>query len=151
MLIKQRGFTLTEILIVLSLLVILSVSTLVVFQTVAEDSALRTSAQEVYSVFADARTDTLASKNDTVYGVHVSSTEMIYFVGDTYTPSLGTNVSYPLSRNVTATSSLTGGATEVIFERLTGNTSASGTITVTESGSGASTTLTLYLSGLIEL
>lgn len=146
----QKGLTFVEALVVMAIIAILAVFVVSVFQNMNTTSALRVSTQEVYTSLLEARNNTLASNDDTIFGVHIEEEEMILFTGATYSSTSPSSTVYALLRGVTATSSLTGGAIDIVFQRLTGFPSATGTITLFSETQNASTTLTIYGSGLVE-
>ncbi len=113
-------------------------------------SALRVATQEVYTALIDARNSTLASQDDTVYGVHISTTTVTWFAGGTYNPADPANQTYRFEEEVTATGTLALAEANIIFERLTGIPSASGTIILENVTKTSSSTVTIHGSGLIE-
>ena len=74
---------------------------------------------------------------------------MVLFVGDTYNAVDPDNetITYEL---VTLDFALTGGADEVVFKKLTGLPSATGTVVVNGVNYTASTTIELTRSGVIQ-
>ncbi len=146
----KKGFTLLEMLIVLAIITIIAGISMQVFQSLYQDSALRAGGSEVYGALVSARSDTLAAQNDTVYGVRVSSSTVTRFIGASYTPGSATNKVYTFEGEVFATSSLITSGTNIIFERLTGEPSATGTIYIRDTNGTGTTTIVIHASGLIE-
>lgn len=145
------GFTLIEVIMVIAIAGVLSAITVTGFRSFGSYFALRAATQDVHTALIDARGATLASKNDTIHGVHIADTEVVRFEGASYVPGAASNIAFPFSPGVTATSSLSSGGTDVVFTRLTGSAQSSGTIMLIHADSGASTTITVQSSGIIEL
>lgn len=146
----RKGFTLVEILVVTVIIGIIAVVSAVSFKNMYSASSLRAGGEEVYRALSSARTNTLASQSDLVYGVFLATSTVTRFVGATYNAASTTNVVYTFTGGVTATSSLIANGTSIVFRRLTGAASASGTIYIRNSDGTSTTTLRIYSSGLVE-
>lgn len=126
-----RGFTLVEIIIIVAIIVILSALTFQSFSNLSEREALDKEALHVLSLLHEARSLTLSSKNATQYGVHLENSRAILFPGSSYSAGNPANKIVDLKESVTiSTITLTGGGSDVIFNRLTGATGESGTTTL---------------------
>jgi len=150
---SQRGVTLMEIIIVIAIMMILLALTIQSFSKLGAIRALDTNAQVILLELEKARSLTLASKNESQFGVHFATTSVTLFEGSTYdASSASTTVTY-FNPAVTITYiALTGSSTSVVFERLTGKTAQAGTITVTLSGQLSGTkTLRIYATGVAEI
>lgn len=153
MLAQDRGLTIVELILSLAILAGISAIIISAFASFGNYFALRTAAQDVHVALIDAREATLASKHDTVHGVHIEERRVVSFIGPVYDAATTTNRAYDFAGNVTATTSLlgtTGSTTDIVFTRLTGIAQASGTITLTEPRSGDSRVITILLSGLVK-
>jgi prepilin-type N-terminal cleavage/methylation domain-containing protein len=145
-----RGFTLLEIVIVAAIVGIIAGISVVVLQNLHRSSALRVGGSEVYRALTDARSKTLSSDGDTVYGVRIASTSVTRFEGATYTPGNPTNEVYVFEAGVTATGTVVTSGTSIVFRRLTGQSSATGTVYVREADGTGTTTVIIHASGLVE-
>ena len=148
---KANGFTLVELLIVLSILALLIGITLTTFISFRKSQSLALDVQTITSVLRQARNQTLSSKNASVYGVHFSQGVVTLFTGATYTVGAATNEDFNLSgADTIVTISLAGGGSDVVFIRLTGETVQNGTIVVSSPSTSQAKTVTIYKTGLID-
>ncbi len=146
----RRGFTLLEVIIVIVILAIISGILLQSFQTFNRSQALSRDAENIIAQLELARSNTLAAKNGSQYGVHVTSTSTTLFAGATYVSNAATNQVFVLNNANTASYSLTGGGADILFNRLIGDTDQNGTITLTSTATGRTLTVTIYKTGLIQ-
>ena len=148
---RNRGFSLVEIVLVIAILGILSLICLNSFASIRSSQMLDKDADTVVEMIRRSRTETLDSYNETVYGVHMAATSATAFAGSAYSFGASGNDVFPLSASESASENLVGGSYDVIFNRLTGETSASGTITISSAGVAQPKTITVYATGLVEL
>jgi len=128
---RNKGFTLLEILFAIAILTIAITIVTFSFSKLNSQQALDKSADLVVSVFNEARSLTLSSKGDSQYGVYIEGSQVTLFKGDTYSSSDPNNAITNLNslvniRDVT----LSSGGTSVVFKRLTGNTDDTGTLEI---------------------
>lgn len=147
----QSGFSAVELLVVIALLAILTVISASTFVSVRQTQEIKTATQDVWLTIRSARNATLSSDTDRAYGVHIETGRIVRFVGPTYTVGASTNVAVNFPGSITASSTFSGGVDDILFTRLTGETSATGTITLRQSISNASTSISIAKSGLIEV
>lgn len=144
----RGGFTLVEIIVVIAILGVIATISVAAFVNMNKSSMLRAARDEVYGALSFARERTLASENDMVYGVHLSTSSVTRFEGNTYTAGSASNVVYSFGAMVSATSTLITQNPNIIFRRLTGVPSATGTIFIYNGES--TTTVQIHGSGLVE-
>lgn len=149
---KQYGFTIVEILIGLAILGIISAITFASFSGLNSANALHASVGLVASNIEQARSLTLASHQGEQYGVHLGTTSITMFTGAHYGASDADNVTIDIDRHVEISNvTLSGGGSDILFQRLTGATHQSGTITLSLKDDSSSTKIiTIDATGIIE-
>lgn len=148
----QKGFTLIEMLVVIAIVSIISTIVFGSFTVFKSAQGLDKDTEMVVEMLRQARSQTLISKNATVYGVHIASTTATLFTGATYSlGDPGNQVFTFLNPDMVVNTTLTGGGSNVIFKRLTGETSQNGTIVLSTVKTPVRTrTITIFKTGLIE-
>ena len=150
---NQKGLSVIELLLVLSITVILAGVFVSPFRSFQDTQAVQNAQDSILSVIIDARTKTLSSLSSKSYGIHfsesptTSSQQLVEFSGTTYDPNDASNVTVALSNNARITNvSLNGGGVDMIFNRLTGGTNQYGTITLEVSPAATIYTRTLTVN-----
>lgn len=134
MVMRHNAFTLTELLVVIGVLVILSAMAVPAFHIFGKKSDVANGTQELMSALRLAQGKSLASENSSRWGVYfdVSSTPNDYtlFRGISYASrDAGLDSINILSKKIKIYEvNLNGGGAEVVFNRLRGDTAQAGTI-----------------------
>ncbi len=147
---SQTGFTFVEILVSLAIISIMVVTSLMAFRNVYRTSGPRVAALEITDALRTARSNTLAGKNDTVYGVRVGTSSVTRFVGSLFSMGSASNTVYTYEAGTYATGSLVTSVRDIVFASLTGIPSATGTIYVVDIDKGNTTTIQINGTGLIQ-
>ena len=125
-----KGFTLIEVIITASILIILGGMSLTAFIRTRTAHDLTETTQNILSVLILAQSRQLAGQDNSVWGVHLQSNQIALFKGLTYASSpLIQTYSLPSSIQLTNIL-LAGGGIDVIFKRVSGETDTSGTFQV---------------------
>ena len=149
---SQIGMTIIEIIIGISIIVVLATLSFQVFNVFIKRQALDKNAQQIASQIKEARSATLASRDDSAYGVHITATRTVMFKGVTFAETDPYNREFGLNGRVQITTiSLNGGGVDILFDRLKGTTNQYGSITLSLV---SSTTITKVISigetGIVE-
>lgn len=126
----MKGFSLLEIIIVIGILILLAALGTGSLLQFSKTTDLNSSVEAGVSLLLEARAKTLSSQEESQYGVHFESGKIVLFKGAAYSSSDPLNEETALPSSVeTASISLNGGGSDVIFKKLTGETDQYGTIT----------------------
>ena len=147
----MKGFTLLEMLLVVTLIIIIATFSFASLSSLNTAQALDKDVKGIVAIIDEARSNTLTSQNDSQYGVHFESEKVVLFRGTTYSASDSNNRDAGLSGVTTiSTISLTGGASDIVFARLTGAANATGTVVVRSKRDSSKTkTITIHGTGII--
>jgi len=149
---SQRGFTLIELVIVVSVLVILASLVLPGFNFWQRQSSLDSTAQEILSTLRLAQNKTLASEGDANFGVYFEPTKFTLFKGTTYYPDSPDNSVHNLSPTVLLSNVNLGGGNFVVFDRLSGTAANYGSLKIeAQSDSTKYKTVFVDSSGTVSL
>jgi len=125
-----KGLSLLEILIVIGILILLAglgAGSLPLFKKTTD---LNSSVENGVSLLLQARSKTLSSQEESQYGVRFESGRMTLFRGHVFSSGDPQNQESILPSSVEISDVLlNGGGSDVVFERLTGETIQYGTIT----------------------
>lgn len=148
----NRGLTIIEIIIAIGISILLLTIVGLPFKRMNETQVLSKEMANVMGVLNNTRSMSVSSKGGVAHGVHLSTNEVVVFSGETYSESDPNNVSIPLHSLVNISNiSLTGGTSNIIFDQLTGETSSTGTITLSLVASSTQTKIiTVRATGLID-
>ena len=144
--------TLIEILVLIALMSILAMLSLQSFYKLLSSKSLEGETARVVSELQRARALTLASKYSKPYGIHLAPGSVTLFEGTGYVSSSATNTLSTLSQSVVLSYTLAGGGSDVIFQRLTGESTTTGLITLSLVGNISTTkSITVYQTGLLDV
>ena len=136
----KKGFTLLEILISITVLIILATIIFSVFLNLRNIQTLKSAGEQVMALIDEARFKTLSSRKDTQYGVHFETGKVILFEGAVFSELDSNNKDLVISSLVEFSQiSLNGGVSDLVFKRLTGGTDQYGIITLRLKGDVAKT------------
>lgn len=142
------AFTLVETLIIIGIVGLFTALSFVSFAELSRREALSANAAALSTRLRDARARTIASVDGMQHGVYVATSSITFFKGSVYNPVSPSNDVFPLSSYVQASTSLS----SIVFSRITGNSSASGTIELfLVSDPSKKKTVTVQSSGLVNV
>ena len=147
----KKGTNLLEILMVLAILSIVLALITVGLVNITKKSVLKEAEAGILGIVRDAKSRTLAGVNSSQYGVHFEANQVVLFAGTTYNASSPSNKVYTLPAGARISSINLGGASDIVFARLTGQVNPTGNIVVEETGNTASNiTITILSSGITQ-
>ncbi len=145
------GFTILELFIVLAIVTAIAFGSVSIFVNFRNQQALDKDTEMIVEILQQARSQTLTSQNASQYGVHITASKITLFTGSTYSSSDPSNKDFPLTPSDTIlTITLSGGGSDVIFQRLSGVTNQNGTVVLSSVAAGKTKTIKIYKTGLIE-
>ena len=146
----RRGFTLVEILASLAIVGIIAAISVSSFLNFNRKEALELETGKMLSLLAEARALTLSGKDGAVFGVHFETGKAVLFKGATYSAGSAGNRELRIHDEVRLSAiTLAGGATDVVFKKLTGATAQSGTLTLVSNRDATDTrTITITATGV---
>jgi prepilin-type N-terminal cleavage/methylation domain-containing protein len=149
---NQKGFSLIEIVLVIAIALILTFIIFSALGSYRRREALRNTPTAVRSILEEARSLTLSSRTDEVYGVRVETNRVVRFKGTTYSASDPNNKPFIIDSTATISAiTLNGGGSDIVFQKRTGQTDQYGIITIELVSDATQTrTVTIHETGLIE-
>ena len=131
--INNRGINLLEIIVVIGIIALISAITIPNLSAFKKQQALKNTTEDIVSLLNEARNSTISSKNSTNYGVHFEEDQASMFSGTAFTSNssekqIDFDQAVMIEKDTDV--NLSGGGDDIIFERLTGNTTNYGTITI---------------------
>ena len=145
------GFTLIEVLIVIAIGIVIFSVIFKTFSVFNERQELYREVEKIGTILKEAHSKTLFSKYDTSYGVHLESTRVVLFRGNSFVESDIYNTEYILSSALQITSiNLNGNGNDILFAELSGETSQYGTTTISSLTTGETKDIVIRATGIIE-
>jgi prepilin-type N-terminal cleavage/methylation domain-containing protein len=147
---QKKGFTALELLIVVSIMAILVTIIISPFAAFRNSKVLDTASEETLALLSEARADTLSAKGGYQYGVHFETAQIVLYRGAAYSSTDVSNKVVALDSALEVSSvALVGGGADVLFDRLTGKTSQSGTVVIrVKNDIAKSRTITIFGTGI---
>ena len=148
---KNLGITIIELLAAVAIMGILGAVSVSVFSKLANNSSLDRDVTIINSYIEKARTESINSVNSLEHGIKFEANKITVFKSVTF--SAGNTETYydiPGKSRISAIN-LTGGATTVYFNKLTGAPSVTGTVVVSQTNGSETRTITIYATGIVDI
>lgn len=142
---NERGFTLIEVMIVVTIIAIISFTAAAMTSQTFLKSEISIESVHLIDTIRLAQSRSISGYQDGIWGVHMTGSTYTLFKGATYA---GRDATYDQVHNLPSGIAATG-LTDVIFEMATGETSNVGTITITQQSSGDDAVITINAQGRI--
>lgn len=123
---KNKGFSLAETLVVLTIIIIFSSISFFTYYSARENNNLDLIAFEVIEGLRRAQTNARAMREDSFWGVKINEDQIVIFKGNNYE---NRDIEFDQIINTSSNISITG-LDEIVFEKLTGFTSDVGFFTL---------------------
>ena len=151
----HRGVTLLEIVFAIALLSVIGMVSISALSEFRSRKTLEAGVEEVLTAFSRAHLDSISSKNDELYGVHLDADKVVYFIAPTYVAGTPTNIVFTLSNLIEIadpSANITASGNNIYFSHLRGVTTQSGTFDVRlKSNTTTKTTITVSGTGAVSL
>ncbi|RJQ26541.1 LamG domain-containing protein [Candidatus Parcubacteria bacterium] len=129
----RSGLTMIELLVVLSITVIISVTSFAAFGSISSSKSIKNGLDEVEALFTAARKKSITQENGARWGVRVENTtstkRFALFSGLTYASGTPSNF-YSPQRNVVITNPVSSSTYDVLFEPISGFLSEKKVLTI---------------------
>ena len=146
-----KGFSLVEIILALAILVFIAALVLSRLSLFRQSAEINRAVSETLGLLREARSKTLGSENSVEYGIHFASTTITLFRGITYNSADLSNIVHNLPGSVVISGlALSTTTNNIVFERLSGRSPASGTVTFSSTGSSGTRSIYITSSGLFD-
>lgn len=147
---KKKGFTMFELMIVVSIFVILLAYMPQVYSSYFTSSGIKMARWEITNTLKRARLNTMTGREDVQWGVHFESDQYVLFKGTTYSSSDPDNEVHELLQSLDVTNiSLNGGGADVVFNNV-GSTDQYGSLQVESDASSNTVSVTINSAGTID-
>ena len=147
---RNKGFTVFEIAVAVAIGVFIGMTAVATFSGLSNSKSLDRDAVNVLSYIEKARGKAIDSVGGVEHGVKFASSYVKVFSGTSYiTTNTEATYAVPVASLISSIS-LSNATTTLYFSKLTGNASATGTITISR-GAGGSKTIKIYATGLAEI
>ncbi|MFA6158686.1 MAG: prepilin-type N-terminal cleavage/methylation domain-containing protein [Candidatus Paceibacterota bacterium] len=144
----RHGFSLPELIVSVTVIALLAILSIEAFFSFSKTQALDASVSSIVLALRDARARTLAGVAGNQHGVKVESNRYTVFRGSSFAADVASNEVFMMSSFVFASSS----TDSFVFERVTGNSLASGTIDVYLASDPATRkTISVQGTGLVDI
>lgn len=140
-----KAVTLIELLLVISVIGILGASGYSFGSNFLSRNNLKNKTNEIVSSLATAQINSISGKNDSQWGLYIGNGKIVMFEGTSYVEPgsiYDQEIGVPSSISITPT--------ELVFDKLTGNPSATATIVVSNN-LGETNTINVNEVGIVEL
>lgn len=142
---NTRGFTLIELMVVIAIFSVITFIAIGVGAGGFTKNQITVEAENLTSILRVAQSRSVSGHQGDVWGVHMTSSDFTLFLGNDYATR---DTAYDEVRDLPS-GIVASGLTDVVFEIRSGETSNTGTITLTNSDTGDTVTLTINQHGRV--
>lgn len=138
---SDSGFTLMEILIGFLIIAVVLGLSVTVFMDAKRSASQNSFTDSMASLIEEAKANAMSGRNGITFGVSILPDSLVMFAGSAYDPSDSANRFVEIPDGLYIDTTISGGT--IVFSRLFGTPSATGTITIANNGS--STIHTIFI------
>lgn len=147
----SKGISLIELLMVIAIAGILISVSISVFSSLSNSQSLDRDVANVLSYIEKARAEAINSEDGVEHGVQFASSTIKVFSGTNFlSANVESTYNIPFASQISVIN-LSNSTTTLYFAKLTGNASATGSITISRISGGASKTIVIYATGITEI
>lgn len=146
---QQLGFSLVETIIVLALIIVIATFSIIGFRNFARFQQYNQAVNDTVVLLYQTRLSARSAEENSNHGVKFLISSTTRFIGDTYDAADPMN-EVAVYNSVWFETNLTGGVDEIVFNKLTGLPTATGTIVVHGKNYNASTTIEVTNAGVVQ-
>ena len=131
--IQNKGISFVEIIVIISIISLICAFAIPNLSQFHKQQTLNNAVEDTVSLINEARNNTISSKNSNTYGIHFESSKVTLFAGSSYNiSSANEEIDFDSSVAIPSTGgiNLNGGGSDVVFDRISGDTSKYGTIII---------------------
>lgn len=147
----SRAFTLIEVLGAMAIFIVIMSIGLYSLSGYRSAKSVEVTANEIAFKLEEAKGNSIAGRNGHAFGIHFTANSYTYFESSatpaSYNPSDPANKTPNFPTDLQIVNGLTGGASDIIFAKITGQPNISGTITIRKT-SDTSKTKTITIGAL---
>lgn len=150
---NNKGFTAIELIISIAVVTTLAALIISAFRGFRDAQVLNGSAEGTANLISEAHSNTLGSKKSLQHGIHIEMNRLVIFEGTVFSESNPANRELKISSQVEiSVISLNGGGSDIVFQKLTGETSQYGMITLRLKGNPSKIkTVTVSQAGAVSI
>lgn len=140
-----------EVMVVIGIFVIVAGMTFYFFSGFNKKEILEKDIAGISALVREARMLAVTSKDSSVFGIHFENNKAVLFKGSSYIAGGSEEKVFLLSKTVYMSGYLLDlGTPDVVFARLSGETTNFGTVTFSLDDDSASTTITILRTGVVQ-
>lgn len=125
----QKSFTMIELLLVMAVIALLINIAILSYRSFEQKTKLEIETENIITTLKLAQTKTMASEQASQYGLHFENNKYVLFKGGTFQPEAPDNKIWQLDSQLEIYDiSLFGGGSDVVFDRINGQTAQTGSI-----------------------
>lgn len=145
---SRAGFSLLEVVVAVSMIMLLVYIILPPLRGFWQHRMIDAQTENVLTLISQARLDTISSKDDDAFGIHLESDRVTYYIGPAYDAATTSTTTVFLHPSVEIASiALQGGGSDILFKKWTGATDQYGSFILRLKNTPGETPATISVLG----